>query len=62
MAEEFGTSEETGKKDNTLLIIVIVALVVVCCCCLIVSGAIYLLWNYGDQWIEGLGQLLYLLA
>jgi len=39
------------KKNNNTIIIAVVVVVVLCCCCLAVFG----LWQYGDQILQGLG-------
>ncbi|MCC7130231.1 MAG: hypothetical protein B6D39_00755 [Anaerolineae bacterium UTCFX2] len=46
------------KKKNTTLIIIIVVLVVLCCCCVVFGGGGgWWLYNYGDQFIEGVNAL-----
>lgn len=41
------------KKNNTLLIVIIVAVVLLLCCCC--AGAVWFLWNNGDQILYELG-------
>jgi len=61
MSEDFGeaidTEFEEEKKDNKIWIIVAVVAVILCCCCVIVIAGGSWVWNNGDRYLEGFGQI-----
>ena len=47
-------SEAPNNNKKTIIIVVVVVVLLLCCCCGIL-GAVA--WSYGDQIMEGLGDL-----